>query len=296
MSNCKIREAEPGEKKDAEPTTKHQVAPFRSHAIGRWVEDEYSDAVDMLSIEEPLEIGIRLGSAETRSIAVTMRTPGEDEELAVGFLYTEGIITGIEQIKKIRRHGCNTLEVLLEGNIEIDPAILERHSFIASSCGVCGKKSIEAVKARRRYNPQKPFPPIVPEVIEKLPAKLRLHQKSFGITGGIHASGLFDHSGNLLLVREDVGRHNALDKLIGAAARQGLLPLENHILLVSGRASFELVQKAAHAGITTMAAVGAPSSLAVELAQNSGMSLAGFVRENRFNIYTENSPKPVPRQ
>jgi FdhD protein len=249
---------------------------------------ESSDLVDKLSVEEPLEIqiGRKTENAPPRSIAVTMRTPGEDEELAIGFLYTEGIISGIDQIQGIRKVGCNVVEVKLVGDMEIEPAHLDRHSFIASSCGVCGKKSIEAVKARRKYSPAIPFPTVKPEIIHQLPDKLRLSQKSFGSTGGIHASGLFDSSGNLIMVREDVGRHNALDKLIGACAQNSLLPLENRIILVSGRASFELVQKAAHAGVTTLAAVGAPSSLAVELAQNSGMTLLGFVRGNRFNIYT----------
>lgn len=224
-----------------------------------------TELVDKLSVEEHLEIRITrvAANAPPQSVAVTMRTPGEDEELAIGFLYTEGIISGIDQIKGIRQIGCNVVEVTLLRDMEIDPAQLDRHSFIASSCGVCGKKSIEAVKARRKYNPANPFPTIKPEIIHQLPDKLRHNQDSFGATGGIHASGLFDSSGQLIMVREDVGRHNALDKLIGACARDSLIPLEERIILVSGRASFELVQKAAHAGVTTLAAVGAPSSLAV---------------------------------
>jgi len=250
------------------------------------VGSETCDLTDSLSVEEPLEIRLFNGNEPPRSIAVTMRTPGQDDELAIGFLYTEGIISGFDQVQSIRRIGCNTVELELAGEVEIEPTQLDRHSFIASSCGVCGKKSIEAVKARRKYSPVSPFPTIDPDVIHQLPDKLRLHQKSFGSTGGIHASGLFDFKGDLIMVREDVGRHNALDKLIGACAQKSLLPLESHIILVSGRASFELVQKSAHAGITALAAVGAPSSLAVELAQNSGLTLMGFVRGNRFNIYT----------
>ncbi len=258
---------------------------------------ESLNCMDSVSVEEPLEIRIRhsLSSVQSqtfsqeqgaRSIAVTMRTPGADQELALGFLYTEGIISSPTQVVEVKGCGCNVVEVLLDGDLEIDPSLLDRHSFIASSCGVCGKKSIEAVQARRSYQPKDPFPKVAAEIIHALPEKLRSAQKSFGQTGGLHASGLFDISGNLLFLREDVGRHNALDKLIGASAKSGLLPLEKHIILVSGRASFELVQKAAHAGATVLAAVGAPSTLAVELASASGMTLVGFVRNNGFNIYT----------
>lgn len=256
--------------------------------IKRVTSSQTVDLMDSLSVEEPLEVRIRLGAdaANSRAIAVTMRTPGSDYELASGFLYTEGIISSISQIAEVKKLGCNVVEVVLNSEMEIDPVLLDRHSFIASSCGVCGKKSIEAVEARRTYTPASPFPSVDPEIVHGLPDKLRAGQDSFGCTGGLHASGLFDLSGNLLMLREDVGRHNALDKLIGASANNGFLPLEKHIILVSGRASFELVQKAAHAGATALAAVGAPSSLAVELAQASGMTLMGFVRGNGFNIYT----------
>lgn len=258
---------------------------------------ESVNCMDSVSVEEPLEIRISHSASSmqsrtlkqeqgARSIAVTMRTPGADQELALGFLYTEAIISSPTQVVEVKSRGCNVVEVLLDGDLEIDPSLLDRHSFIASSCGVCGKKSIEAVQARRSYQPKDPFPKVAAEIIHALPEKLRSAQKSFGQTGGLHASGLFDISGNLLFLREDVGRHNALDKLIGASAKSGLLPLEKHIILVSGRASFELVQKAAHAGATVLAAVGAPSSLAVELASASGMTLVGFVRNNGFNIYT----------
>ena len=256
--------------------------------IKRITSSQSVDLMDSLSVEEPLEVRVSqcFDGSPSRAIAVTMRTPGADHELASGFLYTEGIISSISQIVEIKKPGCNVVEVVLNSQMEIDPVLLDRHSFVASSCGVCGKKSIEAVKARRTYSPSVPFPEVDSEIVHGLPDKLRAGQKSFGFTGGLHASGLFDMSGNLLMLREDVGRHNALDKLIGASANSGILPLEKHIILVSGRASFELVQKAAHAGVTALAAVGAPSSLAVELAQASGMTLMGFVRGNGFNIYT----------
>jgi FdhD protein len=215
-----------------------------------------------------------------------MRTPGNDFELAIGFLFTEGIISTFDEIDELREIGCNRVEVQIKEIVDLNLDLLDRHSFVASSCGVCGKKSIEAIQVRRNYVPNKAFPKLPANVVHSLPAALSVHQKQFDTTGGIHASALFDFSGQLLSVREDVGRHNALDKLIGAAMQQNLLPLENCIVFVSGRASFELVQKAAHAGVTAMAAVGAPSSLAVELAQSSGMTLLGFVRNNRFNVYT----------
>jgi FdhD protein len=257
--------------------------------VAKVVGSQITAANDTLSVEEPLEIRVTTKNGTqsvVRPIAVTMRTPGEDTDLAVGFLYTEGVIAHIDRIKSIKKHGCNVIEVILRDDVTVDSALFERHSFVASSCGVCGKRSIEAVKTRRNYNLSLEFPTVDNDVVHSLPEKLRAAQKAFGTTGGIHASGLFDTSGTLLLIREDVGRHNALDKLIGASASLGMLPLEDRIILVSGRASFELVQKAAHAGASILAAVGAPSSLAVQLAEESGMTLLGFVRGNRFNIYT----------
>jgi FdhD protein len=244
---------------------------------------------DVLSVEEPLEIrltGEVRGVKTTRPVAITMRTPGEDKDLATGFLFTEGIISAISQIDNVQSNEENVIEVTLKAGVAIDPLVFERHSFVASSCGVCGKRSIEAVQVRRNYKLDTLTPALSPEIIHSLPTRLISSQASFNSTGGIHASGLFDDSGRLLLLREDVGRHNALDKVIGASGWEGTLPLSNRIILVSGRASFELVQKAAHAGVPVLAAVGAPSSLAVQLASDCGMTLLGFVRDNRFNIYT----------
>lgn len=247
------------------------------------VADEF---VDELSVEEPLEIRVN-----GRAVAVTMRTPGaskeEDRELAVGFLFTEGIVARAEQIKgaEIVKGKNNITDVILTENVQVDPALFERHSYIASSCGVCGKKSIDAVRIKRQYKCAQSKILVSPEVIHRLPARLREAQKSFASTGGIHATGLFDLDGNLLAMREDVGRHNAMDKVLGRQFLDGKLPLADNILLVSGRASFELVQKAAHAGVGILAAVGAPSSLAVQLAEETSMTLLGFVREERFNIY-----------
>jgi FdhD protein len=243
---------------------------------------------DSLSVEEPLEIRVTADVGDkrlTQPVSVTMRTPGNDEDLAAGFLFTEGIISAPDDIAEMDTSLCNVIEVTIRPGVAVNPKVFERHSFVASSCGVCGKKSIEAVRVRRNYTTESDKPQLNPAIIHLLPDVLRRAQTEFESTGGIHASGLFDDSGILLVIREDVGRHNALDKIIGAELRRKALPLIDKILLVSGRASFELVQKAAHAGIPVLAAVGAPSSLAVELAEECGMTLLGFVRDNRFNIY-----------
>ena len=244
---------------------------------------------DTLSIEEPLEIRLVIDGQEKspgRSVAITMRTPGDDRDLAAGFLFTEGIVLDRDEIADIRRERCNVVRVILRPGVKVDLGLLERHSFIASSCGVCGKRSIAAIRVRCKFPIPAGEPRLACDVVHALPQALETAQEAFARTGGIHASGLFDERGRLLLVREDVGRHNALDKLIGAAFLAGALPLSNRVVLVSGRASFELVQKAVEAGVPVLAAVGAPSSLAVQLAQKCGMTLLGFVRDGRFNVYT----------
>jgi FdhD protein len=245
---------------------------------------------DELAVEEPLEIRLAFeqdGRRIRRGISVTMRTPGHDGELAVGFLFTEGILDSPDQVAKVEDWGPgNVVRVELNPGVAVDLARLERHFYAASSCGVCGKASIEAVRVRPRFGPIPGRPAIEAGTIGGLPGTLRAAQGAFDRTGGLHAAALFDPAGRLLALREDVGRHNALDKLIGASFLAGGTPLRDAILLVSGRASFELVQKAAVAGIPVLAAVGAPSSLAVELAREHGMTLVGFVRPDRFNIYT----------
>jgi FdhD protein len=219
-----------------------------------------------------------------------MRTPGNDFELAVGFLFTEGIIENIGQVASIKH--CNGLHenvvrVELIDGLELDMSKLERNFYTTSSCGVCGKSSIDAVKTVCRLQEQVADDlQFSSEVIYRLPDVLRQNQSIFNNTGGLHGCALFDNSGNLLLAREDVGRHNALDKLIGASLQQNLFPLNNYLLLLSGRASFELVQKAYMAGIKIVAAVGAPSSLAVEMANDAGITLIGFLRGEKFNIYS----------
>jgi FdhD protein len=248
---------------------------------------------DTLAIEEPLEI--RLGFAENgkfqhRAISITMRTPGNDFELAAGFLFTEGVLQNKNQISSIKHCGKfgqlkNTVRVDLQGNIEINLSKIERNFYTTSSCGVCGKSSLEALETGAKRIEQSDFPKISAETIHRLPEKLRRSQKVFDQTGGLHAAALFDADGNLIDLREDVGRHNAVDKLIGARLLTDEIPLADKILFLSGRASFELVQKAVMAQIPVIAAVGAPSSLAVDAAERFGVTLLGFVRENRFNIY-----------
>jgi FdhD protein len=258
------------------------------HADGR-IETE----ADSLAVEEPLEIRLGLPGEKHRAISITMRTPGDDLELAAGFLFTEGIIQSAAQVKDIRPCGLpgkdkqiqNTVVVELEEKIDIDLKRLERNFYTTSSCGVCGKSSIEALETGVRRIEPNGFR-VASSLLHRLPDLLRASQDVFERTGGLHASALFGEKGELQILREDVGRHNALDKVIGAKFLAGELPLKNKILLVSGRASFELVQKALMAGIPMMAAVGAPSSLAVELAKEYGMTLAGFLRDDRFNIYS----------
>jgi FdhD protein len=244
--------------------------------------------VDEIPVEEPLEIRISLpGDVNARSIAVTMRTPGADIELAAGFLFTEGIVRDQGEISRIGATAPNVVLVELASAALVDPLRLERQSFVSSSCGICGKRSIAAVFTQRHYAIQAGTPQIESEIVHQLGSTLRLAQDVFNRTGGLHASALFTSGGRLLSQYEDVGRHNALDKLIGAELLGGRLPLSDRILLVSGRASFELVQKATMAGIPVLAAVGAPSSLAVALAREAGMTLLGFVRDGRFNVYSD---------
>jgi FdhD protein len=252
---------------------------------------------DSIAIEEPLEIKLEYGPAdsrELRNISVTMRTPGHDAELATGFLFTEGIIKNADEIKSAKHSFIvcaenkeNTILVTLEQDVVPHLQNTERNFYTTSSCGVCGKGSISAIRTVSSFAAgQDDGNMIYSVVLNQLPKILRKHQRVFDDTGGLHASALFTPIGELLLLREDVGRHNALDKLIGAAMMYNWLPLQQTVLVLSGRASFELIQKAAMAGISIIAAVGAPSSLAVELANEFNMTLIGFLRDERFNIYT----------
>ena len=240
-------------------------------------------ALDAVAGEEPLEIRV-----DTQPIAVVMRTPGHDAELALGFLVSEGLIRQPDQVRDVRPNprnaSGNSIDVLLSPEVTVDFGRLTRHVFASSSCGLCGATSIQSV--RRQFPPLTSAPRVSAETLIDLPDRLRKSQTEFSRTGGLHAAGLFDGSGRLLAVREDVGRHNAVDKLLGWGFREGRLPLRDLGLLVSGRVSFEIVQKALAGGIALVAAVSAPSNLAVDFARRNGQTLVGFLRDGRFNVYS----------
>lgn len=247
---------------------------------------------DILATEEPLEILLRAGE-EQRTLAITMRTPGNDYDLAVGFLHNEGIIHSNDDFTSMtycvdgNQQEYNSLRIQLKADTFPHLHQLERHFFTNSACGVCGSTMLDDLSERNI--PALPSGPVVePSLITSLPEKLRQSQDLFESTGGLHAAALFDLDGNLLAVREDVGRHNALDKLIGWGLLNAQLPFHNRIVMVSGRASYELLQKSYVAGVAVFCAVSAPSSLAVDVAQRFSMTLVGFLRGNRFNVYTGN--------
>lgn len=252
---------------------------------------------DVVAVEEPLEIKLTHGPIDNRqqySLAITMRTPGQDVDLVTGFLFTEGIIGGLQDLHSIQHTGQaldisaadNIISAALSPLLFLDTNKFSRHFYTSSSCGVCGKASIDMVQSTSCHFPRPGLPAISLETLQQLVDRLLRAQTLFEHTGGIHAAALFDTEGELLLVREDVGRHNALDKLMGAALTKSIFPLREHIILVSGRLSFELVQKAAMAGVPVLVAIGAPSSLAIQLAKEHGMTLIGFLRKGRCNIYT----------
>jgi FdhD protein len=264
-------------------TVKRRILRLRDSAAA-------THRIDALAAEEPLEI--RLGG---RPLTVTMRTPGDDFDLAAGFLVGEGVISSAEEISAIRycagatedgRNTYNVLDVVPAAGVVSALPSLERNFYTTSSCGVCGKASLEAVRTVARWRVDGDPVRVSAEVIAALPDRLRAAQRVFDRTGGLHAAGLFTPAGDALCVREDVGRHNAVDKVVGWAVRGGRLPLASGVLMVSGRASFELVQKAVMAGIPVLAAVSAPSSLAVELAAEEGLTLVGFVRGGSMNVYS----------
>lgn len=250
---------------------------------------------DTLAVEEPLEIRLGIwenGKSKHRAVSVTMRTPGDDFALAAGFLFTEGILQLPDQIETIKHCGAfpnnqNTIRIDLTAETSVDLKKLERNFYTTSSCGVCGKTSLEALTvAGTKRIKQQDFSKVSAETIHQLSGKLREAQTVFDKTGGLHAAALFDATGNLIDAKEDVGRHNAVDKLVGEKFLAGALPLDDAILFLSGRASFELIQKSVMANIPVVCSVGAPSSLAVEAANRFGITLLGFVRENRFNVYS----------
>ncbi|TDC20939.1 formate dehydrogenase accessory sulfurtransferase FdhD [Streptomyces sp. 8K308] len=276
-------------------TERRRVVRIRDGAVSR--------RADTLVGEEPLEIRVN-----GRAVAVTMRTPGDDFALAAGFLVSEGVLGRPEELARITYcagaqgpdgsgNTYNVLDVRLADGVPLPDITLERNVYTTSSCGVCGKASLDAVRTTARWPlPLTGGPRLDPGLLAELPDRLRSAQRVFDRTGGLHAAALFTGDGRLLDVREDVGRHNAVDKVVGRALERGLLPLADTVLLVSGRASFELVQKAVMAGIPALAAVSAPSSLAVDLAEESGLTLVGFLRGTSMNVYTgpERVVLPVP--
>jgi FdhD protein len=249
------------------------LRPADAEVHGMWTKVSRDGEEDFVAVEEPLEIRVA-----GEPLAVTMRTPGHDEELALGFLYGEALIEGPRRAGLTEDFAANTIDV--EGPLAHDPG--SRRFYTTSSCGVCGKGALEEVAVHSE--PAPPGPVVARALLATLPDQLR--QPTFERTGGLHATGLFAATGELLLVREDVGRHNAMDKVVGRALLDGVLPLHDHILCVSGRLSFELVQKAAVAGAPILVGVGAPSSLAISLAADRGMTLGGFARRGRVNVYT----------
>jgi formate dehydrogenase family accessory protein FdhD len=268
-----------------EPLRRNQT-PVRVVAVNDGVRSERPDT---LATEEPMEIRVCGPDQEAAQVAVTMRTPGGDYELAVGFLFTEGLIVPAD----VRRVAyCDDLDaaeqrynvVTVTLDHPFDPGALRRNFYATSSCGICGKAALDDIEVH--CAPVRPGPSVTADILSSLPDKLRAKQKVFERTGGLHAAGLFTAEGDVISLREDVGRHNAVDKVIGEQLLAGSLPLSNHILQVSGRVSFELVQKAAVAGIPILAAVGAPSSLAVEAGERFGMTVVGFVRDGRLNVYS----------
>ena len=241
--------------------------------------------LDVLAVEEPLEIRVN-----GTSVSITMRTPGSDAELAAGFLFAEGLLRSARDIEVIRQPAGNAVDLVLRTGIDIDFERVDRRFNATSACGVCGKASLETLeKAGCPVLPENKAPLIEAGVLHQLPDKLREVQALFDCTGGLHAAALFDFEGRIHSIREDVGRHNALDKLIGGEFLAGRTPLSDRMLLVSGRVSYELIQKSLMAGIPAVLAVGAPSSLAVELARRCRMTLVGFLRNHRFNIYAGES-------
>jgi FdhD protein len=252
--------------------------------IVRWDSGRWQELSDEVAEEEPLEIRVR-----GRAVSVAMRTPGHDAELAAGFLLSEGVIRRREDVLDIqpcdRNEYGNVINVLLAPDIPTDFARLTRHVFAASSCGLCGKATIESIHARLPPIARADGPIVAASVLALMPDTMRQTQTAFDRTGGLHAAALFDESGKMLVLREDVGRHNAVDKVLGHALMNGRFPLDRNVLLVSGRSSFEIMQKALAGGIPIVAAVSAPSSLAVRFAVESSQTLVGFLRGSRMNVY-----------
>ena len=267
------------------------------YKISKYKNDKLNNVEDYISIEEPLEINLKYKEGKDwkkENLSITMRTPGDDENLSIGFLYNEQIITDINWIEKIESYGENNgqydfknkILITLNNSDNVNISQVKRNFLMNSSCGVCGKTSLDALETLKQDKPKYPTKKINKNIIIKSPEILRENQSQFSITGGIHASGLFSNDGNLIAVKEDVGRHNALDKLIGETLQKKLLKENDQFITCSGRLNFELVQKALINNIGLMIGVGAPTSLAIDLANRFDMTLVGFVKQDSFNIYS----------
>ena len=258
----------------------------KSHHTTRFRAGGWEELTDVLAIEAPLEMRLQPAGQPARAVSITMRTPGQDADLILGYLLSEGILRRAEDVAAIQSDDpADAITVVLREDTTVDWSRLDRQGFASSSCGVCGKASLDRIRVDSPFAGSLPQWTISGILLRQLPARLRARQEVFARTGGIHGAGLFDRSGELVAYREDVGRHNALDKLLGYACAQGWLPLHDYVILLSGRASFELVQKAAVAGVPVVVAVGAPSSLAVSTAEAAGITLAGFAARERLNVY-----------
>jgi len=267
---------------------KKDFMAIKKQAILKVEKGEHFPIDDLVVIEAPLEIQIRYFFKDKwvkKSLAVTMRTPGSDKDLAIGFLFSEGIVGRFSDIVSLEEKGRNVLNVNLLKTVLVQIETLERNFYATSSCGICGKASIDKLAKTSCFFPQPAMPKISPTTLNKLPLLLRNIQSLFDQTGGIHAAAIFSPTGDLISLAEDIGRHNAVDKLIGNCLQEGQIPLRKEVLLLSGRISYELVQKAMMVGIPIIAAVGAPSSLAIELAEEAGITLIGFLKADRFNVY-----------
>jgi FdhD protein len=265
--------------------------------VAKFKENKKEEIKDNISVEEPLEMNLRFkknGSWQTENLSITMRTPGDDEDLITGFLFNERIIENVNQLIKVEKKGDkvgdyniqNKIEATIDSIENIDIDKLKRNFLTNSSCGVCGKTSLDTIEVIKNQKLNLTFPKIKKEIIMKSPELLMSKQSEFSKTGGIHASSLIDDSGNVIVTREDVGRHNALDKLIGYAHKKKLIDNRSQFIACSGRLNFELVQKTLMSDIGIMAGIGAPTSLAIDLAKRFGMTLIGFVKNNSFNIYS----------
>ena len=265
--------------------------------VAKFKENKKEEIKDNVSVEEPLEMNLRFkknGSWQTENLSITMRTPGDDEDLITGFLFNERIIENVNQLIKVEKKGDkvgdyniqNKIEATIDSIENIDIDKLKRNFLTNSTCGVCGKTSLDTIEVIKNQKLNLTFPKIKKEIIMKSPELLVSKQSEFSKTGGIHASSLIDDSGNVIVTREDVGRHNALDKLIGYAHKKKLIDNRSQFIACSGRLNFELVQKTLMSDIGIMAGIGAPTSLAIDLAKRFGMTLLGFVKNNSFNIYS----------